>query len=177
MSTIEIVLTVYGILLAVAALPTVYRIVVGPTILDRAVATDMLVVLVVLGMALYSAGTASTWAVPSMLVLTAFAFIGTVGVARFVAREDPRRVRPGPRGSDGIEHVGTETGHHDAIHVDAPELLAGWAEEDAVRAHRPDAEDEQGLPDNTPSVRTDAAEVPRNPHTPGPGTAAEEGRG
>lgn len=87
MSGFTLALVVLGVILAVAALPVVYRMIVGPTILDRAVATDMLVVMAVLGMALYTAHAAAPWAGPAMLGLTGTAFIATVTVARFVARE------------------------------------------------------------------------------------------
>lgn len=137
MSSTEIVLTVLAVLLALAALPTVHRIVVGPTILDRTVATDMLVVLMVLGLALYSAGTRSTWAVTAMLSLTAFAFVGTVAVARFVAREEPRGARG--RSMRQAETAGTGTGAHDAIH---PEVAQLEPDEAAEPAHAVQAEDE-----------------------------------
>lgn len=88
MTGFEIVLLLGGIVLALTALVVVYRMIVGPTILDRSVATDMLVVLVILGMALYSAWSGAAWAGPAMLSLTGLAFIGTVAFARFVARED-----------------------------------------------------------------------------------------
>jgi multicomponent Na+:H+ antiporter subunit F len=112
MSAFDIVLVIYGVILALTALSVVYRMVVGPTILDRAVSTDSLVVLVVLAMALYVASSKAAWAGPAMLGLTGLAFIGTVTFARFVAREEP--LTRGRRS----EHVepGTTTGPLDAIH-------------------------------------------------------------
>lgn len=90
MTTVSVVIAIYGIILMLAAIPTVYRMIVGPTVLDRAVASDMAIVLTVIAMALYTAQTRSTWAFIAMLSLTGLAFLGTVGVARFVAREEPR---------------------------------------------------------------------------------------
>src|SRR5699024_2476118 len=83
-------------------LTVVYRMIVGPTILDRAVSTDSLLVLVVLGMALYTAHAKANWAGPAMLSMTGLAFIGTVTFARFVAREArPPGYRPSRDGEPG----------------------------------------------------------------------------
>lgn len=114
MSTFEIVLLVFAGVLAAASLAVVYRMIVGPTILDRALASDSLVTLLVMGMALYAAQSGETWAGPAMLGLTGLAFIGTVTFARFVAREDPRR---GTLGAHPAEPV-TDTSGHEAIHPD-----------------------------------------------------------
>lgn len=119
MTGVDIVLIVFAGLLAVAAMPAIYRMVVGPTILDRAVALDMMVVIAVMLLALYSARTGTAWAMTAMLSLTALAFVGTVVVARFVAREGPR-----PRGLGGREATArgaeaephTHTGAHEPIH-------------------------------------------------------------
>ncbi|HEX7349568.1 monovalent cation/H+ antiporter complex subunit F [Brachybacterium sp.] len=117
MTPFEILLLVYAGVLALAALAVVYRTIVGPTILDRAIASDSLVTLVVMGMALYTAQSRASWAGPVMLALTGLAFIGTVTFARFVAREDPRqgRRRPHP------EEPSTDTGPHEAIHFETAE--------------------------------------------------------
>lgn len=114
MSTFDIILVVYGAVLALTALTVVYRMVVGPTILDRAVSTDSLVVLVVLAMALYTASAKASWAGPAMLGLTGLAFIGTVTFARFVGREEPRT----PQLRRHRQEAGTSTGPLDAIHLD-----------------------------------------------------------
>ena len=111
MTPFDIVLVVGGGVLSLTALAVVYRMIVGPTILDRAVAIDSLVVLVVLGMALYAASAEAPWAGPAMLGLTGLAFIGTVTFARFVGREEPV---PGPRlRRDGSA---TTTGPMESIH-------------------------------------------------------------
>lgn len=87
--TFELGLLIVGVILAASAVPVVYRIIVGPTILDRAVASDMLVVLTVMAFGLYAAQNRSTYAGTAMLSLTALAFLSTVAIARFVSREDP----------------------------------------------------------------------------------------
>jgi multicomponent Na+:H+ antiporter subunit F len=73
---------------AVAALLTIIRIVVGPSILDRAVASDVLLteVLCVLGAEMVI--NQHTRSVPVMLIIAAVGVFGSVAVARFVARRD-----------------------------------------------------------------------------------------
>lgn len=112
MTVFQIVLIVLAALLAISAVPVVHRMIVGPTILDRAVALDMLVVLCVIGMGLYTAGTGAAWAGPAMLSLTGLAFIATVAVARFVSREDPREGLPDRPAS---EAPSTDTGPRHAV--------------------------------------------------------------
>lgn len=114
MSTFEILLVIFAAILAAAALGVVYRMVVGPTILDRAISSDSLVTLVVMGMALYAAHSEAAWAGPSMLALTGLAFIGTVTFARFVPRENPMQGRR-PHHADEPH---TDTGPHEAVHLD-----------------------------------------------------------
>lgn len=114
MSAFDVVLVVYATILALASLAIVYRMIVGPTILDRAISSDSLVTLVVMGLALHVAHSGAAWAGPAMLSLTGLAFVGTVTFARFVAREDPMqgRRRPHPEEPDA------DTGPHEAIHLE-----------------------------------------------------------
>lgn len=127
MSAFDVVLVVYAVILALAGLAIVYRMIVGPTILDRAISSDSLVTLVVMGMALHVAHSGAAWAGPAMLSLTGLAFVGTVTFARFVAREDPMqgRRRPHPQEPDA------DTGPHEAIHLETdPASEDGFATED-----------------------------------------------
>lgn len=121
MTGFEIALIVCSGVLALSAIGVVLRMIIGPTILDRALATDSLVTLVVMGMALYVASSGASWAGGAMLGLTGMAFIGTVTFARFVAREDaPNPDRP-------LSRQRTETGVHVAIHP-TPTKVAQVAE-------------------------------------------------
>lgn len=114
MSAFDVVLVIYAVILTLAGLAIVYRMIVGPTILDRAISSDSLVTLVVMGLALHVAHSGAAWAGPAMLSLTGLAFVGTVTFARFVAREDPMqgRRRPHPEEPDA------DTGPHEAIHLE-----------------------------------------------------------
>ena len=111
MTPFHMVLLVLAAVLSVAALVAVHRVVVGPTILDRAVGSDFFVVTVCMAMALLSAATRTTLLVPAMLVLTGIAFIGSVSIARFVSRQD----------SPAAEAKATSgaTDHGESIHPDS----------------------------------------------------------
>ena len=89
MHTVLIVLI--AAVFAVAALLAIVRMVIGPSILDRAVASDVLLteVLCVLGAEAVINHHADT--VPVMLMIAATGVLGTVAVARFVARRDRAR--------------------------------------------------------------------------------------
>lgn len=115
MTPFDWVLLSCAVVLSISAVSVVVRMVIGPTILDRAVATDVLVVLVVCGMGLHTARTGEGWAVSAMLALTGLAFIGTVAFARFVARE-----HPGIRAGSGPHRHEPDnmTGPLEAVHLD-----------------------------------------------------------
>ena len=77
-----------AVLLALAVVPVLLRIINGPTMLDRAVAADMLAVIAVMALAVEAARTRSALPGAAMLAITAFAFLGTIAIARFVGRAD-----------------------------------------------------------------------------------------
>lgn len=86
--TAGVLMLVIQIVFAVAALLTVIRIIRGPSILDRAVACDVLLteVLCVLGAEMAING--HTRSIPVMLIIAAVGVFGSIAVARFVARRD-----------------------------------------------------------------------------------------
>lgn len=154
MSAFDVVLAVYAVILALAGLAIVYRMIVGPTILDRAISSDSLVTLVVMGLALHVAHSGAAWAGPAMLSLTGLAFVGTVTFARFVAREDPMqgRRRPHPEEPDA------DTGPHEAIHLETDSASEdGFGGEDGFG-------DEDGSGREAGTVAEDGALVPDDEH-------------
>lgn len=154
MSAFDIVLVVYAVILALAGLAIVYRMIVGPTILDRAISSDSLVTLVVMGMALHVAHSGAAWAGPAMLSLTGLAFVGTVTFARFVAREDPMqgRRRPHPEEPDA------DTGPHEAIHLETDSASEdGFAPEDGFGGGA-------GFGQEAGTASEDSAHVPEDEH-------------
>lgn len=80
---------VTGAVFAAAALVTLWRIVRGPSILDRAVAADVLLteVMCVLGADMVFGHHTRT--LPVLLVIAAVGVVGSIAIARFVARKDP----------------------------------------------------------------------------------------
>lgn len=72
------------IMLGPGLLMLVFRMTIGPTVLDRTVAFDVIVAFLAIGVCLYSAVTRSTDALPLVAVLTLVGFVGSVSVARFI---------------------------------------------------------------------------------------------
>jgi multicomponent Na+:H+ antiporter subunit F len=86
-----VVLAVCLAMLAASALLLVVRISRGPTMLDRVVALDVLVAVVICGLALEAAAHRHTTTLPILGVLSLLGFVGSVSIARFT------------RGSDDVE--------------------------------------------------------------------------
>jgi len=81
-----IVLTVCGVLLAAASLLCLARLIMGPTLADRVIALDALLIVVVIAIGVWTAGTGRGTYVEALLVVALMAFIGTTTVARFIER-------------------------------------------------------------------------------------------
>jgi len=73
---------------AVAALLTLWRIIRGPSILDRAVASDVLLTLVICALGAEMAINHHTRTLPVLLIVAAVGVFGSISIARFVARKD-----------------------------------------------------------------------------------------
>lgn len=80
---IAIVAGVSGVILAAAALLTAFRLLDGPSSLDRLVALDTLIAVAMCGLAIWAAYSGDTTIVPSIVALSLVSFIGSVAVARF----------------------------------------------------------------------------------------------
>ncbi|GAA2172192.1 hypothetical protein GCM10009846_09160 [Agrococcus versicolor] len=79
------VLVAAGVLLAASAVMAIVRLVRGPSPIDRVIATDVLVAVVVGALAIEAAVSQHSYTVPVMLAISLVAFAGTVAMARFVA--------------------------------------------------------------------------------------------
>lgn len=66
------------------ALLALVRLARGPSLLDRVVATDTLLVIVSAGLAVYAALERDPTVVPVLVVVSLLAFVGTVSVARYI---------------------------------------------------------------------------------------------
>ncbi len=71
-------------LLGGGALLALIRLALGPSLLDRVVATDTLLVIISAGLAVYAALARDPTVVPVLVVVALLAFVGTVSIARYV---------------------------------------------------------------------------------------------
>ncbi len=85
---IPVLLFITYVVFAAAALLTMWRIVKGPSILDRAVASDVLLTLVICALGAEMAINQHTRTLPLLLIVAAVGVFGSISIARFVARRD-----------------------------------------------------------------------------------------
>lgn len=83
-----VVLFICVAMLFAAAVCAVARMTMGPTLLDRAVAFDVLVAISICALAMEAALNQHTFTLPILLVLTLLGFVGSVSVARFTHGSD-----------------------------------------------------------------------------------------
>lgn len=84
----NVVLLAIYVIFGVAALLTLWRIVIGPSILDRAVASDVLLTEVMCVLGAEMAINHHTRTLPVLLIIAAVGVFGSISIARFVARRD-----------------------------------------------------------------------------------------
>jgi multicomponent Na+:H+ antiporter subunit F len=72
------------LMLGSGALLTLVRLARGPSLLDRVVATDVLLVIISAGLAVYAALARDPTVVPLLVVVSLLAFVGSVSVARYI---------------------------------------------------------------------------------------------
>lgn len=114
-------MTVFSIvvysMLGVGSLLAVGRLALGPSLLDRVVATDTLLVIITAGLAVYAALERDPTIVPVLVVVSLLAFVGSVAVARYVggmlmrsADDDSEETGLGPAGAEQSPPRSRETG-------------------------------------------------------------------
>ena len=79
------VLIIAGGMLSLAAVLLVVRMTVGPTILDRSMALDVMMSVMVCAVALKTIWSGGSWSIPMLLALAAVGFVGAVSIARFAS--------------------------------------------------------------------------------------------
>lgn len=84
MSTFDVVALLAYALLGGGALLALVRLAIGPSLLDRVVATDTLLVIISAGLAVYAALERDPTVVPVLVVVSLLAFVGSVSIARYV---------------------------------------------------------------------------------------------
>jgi multicomponent Na+:H+ antiporter subunit F len=85
---VNLLLMAIYIAFAAAALITLWRIIIGPSILDRAVASDVLLTEVMCVLGAEMAINHHTRSLPVLLIIAAVGVFGSISIARFVARRD-----------------------------------------------------------------------------------------
>lgn len=83
-----ILMMLISVVFGVAAILAVVRIVRGPSILDRAVASDVLLTEVMCVLGAEMAINGHTRNIPVLLIIAAVGVFGSISVARYVARRD-----------------------------------------------------------------------------------------
>lgn len=97
----SIMFALIAICLGLSAMLAVVRIVRGPSVLDRSVATDVLVTTVICALGALAAFTRNSTTLPIVISLSLVGFLGAVSVARFIPQprdEDPSE--PAPPGGE-----------------------------------------------------------------------------
>ncbi|WP_305092593.1 monovalent cation/H+ antiporter complex subunit F [Prescottella sp. R16] len=82
------VMVIAGVMLVAAALLTTYRLLAGPSSLDRLVAMDTLVATAIGGLSVWAAYTRDTTIVPAIVALALVGYVGSISVARFRVSDD-----------------------------------------------------------------------------------------
>lgn len=78
------VLVLISLVLGAAAILSIVRVIKGPSILDRMLAADVLIVITICALLTEMSFNKHTFTMPVVLVLAMFGFIGSVIISRFV---------------------------------------------------------------------------------------------
>jgi multisubunit Na+/H+ antiporter MnhF subunit len=111
---------IVGLIFLAAAVVAIIRIVRGPSILDRMIATDALLATIMCALGGMLAFTGRTDLLPVMLVISMFGFVGAVGVSRYVSRADLRTTSRYRR-LDRIDHSTGSIGTIEGVEPGVPE--------------------------------------------------------
>lgn len=87
----NVVLIVVGVVFSAAALLSVYRVVRGPGILDRMIASDMLMTTLICILGVEMVVNRHITLMPVMIGLALTGFLSSVAVARYVSNRRPQR--------------------------------------------------------------------------------------
>ena len=86
--------TVIAVLLGAAALLGTARLLLGPSILDRALSVDVLLASALTGLGAYAAFNRDPTILPTLLVLSLLGFVSSISISKFVARRPEEHARP-----------------------------------------------------------------------------------
>jgi multicomponent Na+:H+ antiporter subunit F len=122
-----VIYAIVGVLFTLAALLTVFRIVRGPSILDRMIASDVLLTTLMLVVGAEMVYNGHTRTIPLMVVLASTAIFATIAVARYVSKQDrPAGVPVGDDSSLGESASATAGPVEETVEIgDEPDDTAG----------------------------------------------------
>jgi multicomponent Na+:H+ antiporter subunit F len=80
-----VVLVICGAALTVSAVLLIIRMAIGPTMLDRVIALDVVVAVLICAIAAEAAANRHATTLPILVVLSLAGFVGSVSVARFTS--------------------------------------------------------------------------------------------
>ena len=112
-----IALTVAGVLLVAALVLGLIRLVKGPGAVDRIIATDVMLSLLVVALAIEAAINRHGYTIPVMIITSMLSFSGTVAVSRFVSI---RNDQVGRERSDLYPGAVEQTGPIPVVRAQAP---------------------------------------------------------
>lgn len=85
------VILLSGAILVIAGCLATARVCAGPSLLDRVVALDMLLAIIVCGLAILAASTRDSTIVSVLVVVGLLGFIGSVSIVRFLDKDSSER--------------------------------------------------------------------------------------
>lgn len=85
---LDVLVIAGSVLLAASVIVALYRIVRGPSILDRMIGTDVVLAAIMCGLGGYMALSDRTDLLPVLIVLAMLGFVGSVSVSRYVSKSD-----------------------------------------------------------------------------------------
>ncbi|HEY1104726.1 monovalent cation/H+ antiporter complex subunit F [Agromyces sp. NPDC127015] len=88
MTFLTLVSIAAGVMFGIGAIAAVVRIIKGPSILDRALATDVLLAIAMCALGAEMAINRHTDTLVVLLILAMFAVVGSISIARFMAKQD-----------------------------------------------------------------------------------------
>lgn len=91
---ISVLYITIGALFTAGALASVYRVVRGPSLIDRVIASDVLLTTLILAAGAEMAYNHHARSVPMMVALAATAVLGSIAVARHVSPRDSAQANP-----------------------------------------------------------------------------------
>lgn len=181
---VTVIIAVATILFAASVFVALYRVIRGPSILDRMIGTDVILASIMCGLGAFMAVTGRTDLLPVLIVLAMLGFVGSVSVSRYVSKSDS--MTPGAE-AGALSDFSASDWHmpksETAATGDAQSAReAAWAE-DVARgiSNVPEGpveitvRDEVVVPDPGPAEATTASATPDDERGEGAGSGPDAG--